>query len=204
MNDPSNNRGLKPLSSVLLGLFVFGVLALLIRPYLQKASPPPPQYSRLPSFSLQERSGDRVNLETLRGKVWLADFIYIHCTGSCPAMTAYMGKFQQRWKGRGLMLVSITVDPKRDTLQALRQYADKAGADPRQWLFLRGKNKAVYDLAEKGFKIAAGEQQSEFVHSNRFILVGPQGWIRGYYNSDDPKDLDKLHADVNRLLGSKT
>lgn len=112
-------------------------------------------FGTLPDFSLIERSGRAVTLGDLRGKIWIANFIYTHCTDTCPLQSARMAKLQDDFAGeRNLRLVSITVDPTRDTPKVLVEYAARFGADPERWLFLTGEKQAIYALAQQGFYLS--------------------------------------------------
>ena len=112
-------------------------------------------FGALPDFSLTERSGRNVTLADLREKVWIANFIYTHCTDTCPLQSARMAKLQDDFAGeRDLRLVSITVDPARDTPRVLVGYAARYGADPQRWLFLTGEKQAIYALAQQGFHLS--------------------------------------------------
>jgi cytochrome oxidase Cu insertion factor (SCO1/SenC/PrrC family) len=102
----------------------------------------------VPDFSLLERSGKQVSLADLRGKIWIADFIYTHCTDTCPLQTADMAKLQDRWlKEPKVELVSFSVDPEHDTPQVLSRYAGRFKADPKRWLFLTGHRPEIVRLA---------------------------------------------------------
>lgn len=108
-------------------------------------------------FTLIERSGKRVGLEDLRGKIWITNFFYSHCTDTCPLQSARMAQLQRAFAGDpDLRLVSITVDPARDTPEVLRQYAQQFHADPEQWLFLTGPRDEIYKLARDGFHLGVG------------------------------------------------
>jgi protein SCO1 len=97
---------------------------------------------------LIERSGKQVSLADLRGKIWIADFIYTHCTDTCPLQTADMAKLQDRWlKEPKVELVSFSVDPEHDTPQVLSRYAGRFKADPKRWLFLTGHRPEIVRLA---------------------------------------------------------
>lgn len=121
---------------------------------LGKAAPPLPVYGTVPAFTLTERSGRPVRLEDLRGTVWIASFIFTHCPDECPLMTAEMARLQAEFiAATDLRLVSITVDPDRDTPAALSQYAAQFQADPQRWLFLTGDKRAIYQLAQEGFRL---------------------------------------------------
>jgi cytochrome oxidase Cu insertion factor (SCO1/SenC/PrrC family) len=115
-------------------------------------------YGRVPDFSLVERSGRRVEASNLQGKVWIADFIYTHCTDTCPLQSAQMARLQKEYADvPDLRLVSITVDPARDTPQVLAWYAARFGADPARWLFLTGEKAAIFRLAREGFRLGVEE-----------------------------------------------
>jgi len=108
----------------------------------------------VPDFSLIERGGRRITLADLRGKVWIANFIYTHCTDTCPLQSARMARLQADLSAEpDVRLVSITVDPEQDTPEVLAEYAARFGADGDRWLFLAGEKKAIYALASKGFRL---------------------------------------------------
>ena len=91
------------------------------------------QYGSVPEFTLTERDGSIVSLQQLRGKIWVADFIYTSCTDTCPLQSAMMAKLQQEYATKpDFQLVSFTVDPERDTPQALTSYATKFQADGKR------------------------------------------------------------------------
>ncbi len=61
-----------------------------------------------------------------------------------------------------------------------------------------------YRHIREGFHLAVqGNDEDrpgwEVTHSPRFCLVDPKGRIRGYYESSNPKDLERLREDVKRL-----
>jgi protein SCO1/2 len=118
-----------------------------------------------------------------------------------------MAKLQEELANEGkVTLVSISVDPEQDTPQVLSQYADRFKADPDRWLLLTGKKKEIYRLAQEGFRLSAvpasngSQETNEIFHSSRFVLVDSQAQIRGYYDSADPKALQRLRQDVKVLL----
>lgn len=162
-----------------------------------------PDYSVVPDFSLTERSGRTVELKDLSGQIWIADFIFTHCAGLCPAMSANMKKLQDRLPSE-VRLVSFSVDPYNDTPEVLTEYANRYGADPNRWLFLTGDPEAIQNLSIGGFKLAldptSGTDAEPITHSSRFVLVGRDGHIRGYYGTEEADALDRLIADVKNLL----
>jgi cytochrome oxidase Cu insertion factor (SCO1/SenC/PrrC family) len=114
-----------------------------------------PVYSLLPDFRLLERSGRPFGLSDLRGKVWLANLFFSHCPDIGPLETAELAKLQTECAGEpDFRLVSISVNPERDTPQGLVRYADRNGADAKRWRFLTGHRETIYRLAREGFKLS--------------------------------------------------
>jgi len=158
---------------------------------------PFPVISTLPTFKFVERSGKPVGLEDLRGKVWVADFIFTNCAGVCPRMSMAMARVHEAVRRNGDLCVSFTVDPERDTLEVLKGYAARYSASADSWLFLRGPQAEVQSLSYKGFLI--GDEKDPFIHSERFALVDRQGRVRGYYHALDDGKVEELLRDYKRL-----
>lgn len=169
-----------------------------------------PDLGTVPSFALVGSDGRAVTAESLRGRLWVADFIFTTCPGTCSLLSAQMARLQRALAERGLTdvrSVSFTVDPANDSPAVLRQYAARFEADPRRWLFVTGERAALYDLIQGGFKLAVAERSEEentdgaglITHSDRFVLVDAGGRVRGYYHGTDPAEVDRLLADIEKL-----
>lgn len=117
-------------------------------------------FGTVPDFSLIERHGRRVLRADLRGKVWIANFIYTHCTETCPLQSARMARLQADLASEtDIRLISITVDPDQDTPEVLAEYAARFGADDNRWLFLTGEKRAIYALALEGFHLSVADPE---------------------------------------------
>ncbi len=117
-------------------------------------------FGTVPDFSLIQRDGRRVTLADLRGKVWIANFIYTHCTDTCPLQSSQMARLQAELKAEpNVRFVSITVDPEQDTPETLSEYATRFGADRERWLFLTGNKRAIYALAVEGFRLSVADPE---------------------------------------------
>ncbi len=182
-------------------LLLISVLAALLAGCVRQEAAP--AYGSVPDFSLTERSNRKVGRQDLVGEVWVADFIFTHCAGTCPAMSANMRKLQDRLPAE-VRLVSFSVDPYNDTPEVLTEYANRYGADRDRWLFLTGDPEAVQKLSVGGFKLAldasSGSEAEPITHSSRFALVDKKGTIRGYYGTEEAGDLDRLVEDARKLL----
>jgi protein SCO1/2 len=176
------------------------------------------RYGAVPEFSLMERSGKSVSLGDLRGKIWVADFIYTTCKDTCPLQSAEMARLQEQWQKQwprqsndkpDLKLVSFSVDPDRDTPQVLARYAEDFKADRERWLFLTGNKEQIAHLIQAGFRLSAapltesGSEDQVILHSPRFVLIDDETQIRGYYDSRDADALARLKKDVVTLMSGK-
>lgn len=161
-------------------------------------------YGRVPDATLIERSGRQVGFNDLRGQVWVADFIFTRCAGTCQLMTAQMASLQKSLKKAGnVKLVSISVDPEYDTPEKLTSFADRYQADGGRWLFLTGSEEQIQRLATEAFKLPMMEgtdPKEPIIHSTRFVLVDGDGNIRGYYDGLDKEATQHLISDVGSLL----
>ena len=165
------------------------------------------QYGAVPDFSLTERSGENVSLAQLRGKVWIADFIYTSCTDTCPLQTGMMVRLQKEYSAiPNVQLVSVTVDPERDTPQTLSIYAARHDADAKRWFFLTGQRDRIIRLIQDGFHLSVaalpnGAESSGIIpHSPRFVLIDKDARIRGYYDSRELEAFVRLKNDLETLL----
>jgi protein SCO1/2 len=164
-------------------------------------------YGTVPEFTLTERDGSLVSLQQLRGKIWIADFIYTSCTDTCPLQSAMMEKLQQEYAANpDIQLVSFTVDPERDTPEVLTTYAATFKADPKRWYFLTGQKQRILRLVQEGFHLGVTTLSSDvdpaatIGHSSRFVLVDKEGRIRGYYDTGDPEAVVRLKNDIDTLV----
>lgn len=166
--------------------------------------------NRLPEFTMTAvgPSGERdFGLADMKGRVWVADFIFTSCAGPCPLITARMAELAGRLPAT-IGLLTVTVDPERDDAARLRAYARRHGADLSRWVFLRGDARRTYELVFAGFRSAMSSDPSapsgeRVSHSTRFALVDREGAVRGWYDAFDALDIDALARDARALLEDK-
>ena len=154
----------------------------------------------VPDFNLTTQQGEPLALADMKGKIWVADFIFTSCPTICPAMTQEMARLQSEFVAEPIYFVSFSVDPERDTTEVLSRYATAYGADDRRWHFLTGNKADIYQLAEEGFSLAAGHKGTEILHSTRFAIVAPDGRVYGHYDSRSKPAMLRLRRDLNTLL----
>ena len=157
----------------------------------------------LPDFSLTNQAGERIGRSDLLNRVNLVNFVFTNCAGPCPALTSKMSLIQKDWVSvSDVQFVSITVDPDRDSPEALRKYAAGFDFDPERWHFLTGDKARVYDLIKNGFlaDVTASDGPHEIMHSLRFALVDRRGRTRAYLDGESKSLLTDLRPMVRRLL----
>jgi len=161
------------------------------------------EFGSVPDFTLVERNGQTVLRSEFNGKVWVADFIFTNCAGTCPLMTEQMSELQHVLPEE-VLLVSFTVDPTRDTPMVLATYADRHEADSDRWYFLTGTREELYTLAQRGFHLAVddtiGTEAEPITHSSRFVLIDQVGTIRNYYDGTNGGEVARIEDDVQALL----
>ncbi|WP_374724445.1 SCO family protein [Calidifontibacillus erzurumensis] len=153
-------------------------------------------------FSYINQDKKQVSLADLKGKVWLANFIFTNCETVCPPMTANMARLQQKMAEEKIdaQIVSFSVDPERDTPETLKEFANKFQADFSNWHFLTGYSEEETKELAKAFKTLAEAEPGtdQFFHSTKIFLINEDGIIvKGYNGLDVP--YDEIISDLKAL-----
>jgi len=164
---------------------------------------PLPLYGIVPPFSLADQHGRAFTRHELEGQVWIADFIFTSCPSQCLLMSDQLRALQRAFAHDGeLQFVSFSVDPQHDTPGVLLAYAKRYGADER-WYLVTGTRGAIDALCKDGFHLSVAQGRSAhdpIIHSVRFVLMDRTGYIRGYYDAADAREMARLRDDTRRLL----
>ena len=164
----------------------------------------------LPAFTFTDQASRPYGTRELEGKVWVADFIFTACQEACPLLSQRMQELARRTKhlGPDFHLVSISVDPERDTPARLAGYAARYGANPLRWSFLTGTADALEAAVTGGFKVGMGREAVtpdgggptffEIFHGENLVLVDRRLRIRGYFPAT-PEGLDHLVEAIGRV-----
>ena len=171
------------------------------------AGPDLPRLGAAPAFTLVAESGKAVTAAEYAGTVWIADFIFTRCGGSCPILSSRMLALSKKTADvPGIRYVSFGVDPEHDTPEVLAAYARDLGADLSRWSFLHGERPVIRSLIRDGFKLAIEDGPADSVepilHSTRFVLVDGEGTIRGYYDGMEQPPVDVLERDARALAAA--
>lgn len=156
-----------------------------------------------PEFSLTDRTGRTVTSTDLRGKVWIANFIFTRCGTTCPTLTREMNQARGILAERGaddILSVSFTIDPLYDKPEVLNQYAEGFHADPSAWLFLTGDAADMVRVVRGGFHLMINDPgDGPPMHSNRFVLVDARGRVRSSHLGTEDGVVDAIVKDALAL-----
>lgn len=166
-------------------------------------------------FKFTDENGKPFGLSDLKGKVWLTDMIFTHCTSICPLTTAHMSRLQSKLKKQGLKIpiVSFSVDPKRDKPSVMKAYGKKFGADFSTWHFLTGYSPAkIKQFVRTSFKspISHIANTDQFTHSSSFFLINQSGKVMARYDGLEPpyqtiiKDVKALKKSNGKKIASQS
>lgn len=156
-----------------------------------------------PAFTLIDQTGKPFGTEQLKGKTWIAMLFFTECKAACPMMAGRMHDIQDTLNSPDIDLVSITVDPVRDTPDVLAAYAKRYNADGKRWFFLTGTPADVFKTADGLHLNAEGPMPgSPAGHSEKFLLIDKSGDVRGIYSTNDDASMRQLALDAKALSGT--
>ena len=215
MNGPEHIRQTNPIENLVRSklfwvLFLaFGFSYPIYRSLNRELPPELPIISQVPEYELISENGQRFGSANLKGRVYLANFVFSRCPSVCPKMMTEIEKIQKRVRGTGqkVAIVTFTVDPEYDNENVLFELARKRKANPHVWTFLTGSDKeAMFKLYRDGFKVGVEQNPKnmfDIAHSEKIVLVDGANRVRGYYAFEE-NSINQLMIDVGLLINRPT
>jgi len=162
-------------------------------------------YHSIADFAFVNQVGDTIRKEDMAGKIYVADFFFTSCPTICPVMKKEMLRVYEQFKGEpNFRILSHSIDPTHDTQTVLKDYAEKLGVpDAATWNFLTGDQEKIFEIGQTSYlttTMADDMEPGGFLHSGAFLLVDQQGRIRGVYDGTKTEQVDRLLADIPKLL----
>jgi len=162
-------------------------------------------YHSIADFAFINQVGDTIRKEDMVGKIYVADFFFTTCPTICPVMKKEMLRVFEQFKGDpNFRILSHSIDPTHDTQAVLKDYAEKLGVpDAATWNFLTGDQEKIFEIGQTSYlttTMADDMEPGGFLHSGAFLLVDQQGRIRGVYDGTKTEQVDRLLADIPKLL----
>lgn len=157
-------------------------------------------YHSISKFSLTNQYGETVTDQTVKGKMYVANFFFATCQSICPAMSTNLKDVQAAFaEDDSLLLLSHSVNPLHDTVEVLNAYGNTYGAQKNKWHLLTGDKKQIYELAKTSYLVNAIEDDGTpegFLHSELLLLVDSKGRMRGMYDGTDKVQVQRLIEDI--------
>ncbi len=169
----------------------------------------------LSNFSLLNQEGKIITLDSLKGKIIIADFFFTRCPTICPSLTKNMKRLAESIHNgqrvgdrtnKQVHFLSFSIDPERDSVERLKFWADKFQINPDQWWLLTGDKKVIYDIIVNELKVPAEDGKgidTSFAHTDHFVLIDSNRHVRGYYHGLDSMALKELSKDLVLLTMEK-
>lgn len=157
----------------------------------------------VPNFQLTNQDDKATNFSDYRGKVVVVSFLFTQCPdpSKCPMLSSKLSKLQdliqQMDEARNrVQLVSITLDPKHDTPEVLKAYAQ--GRKASNWTFLTGKSGDILKVAGL-FGEMYYDENNTVIHNTRTSIVDSQQHLRRVFTDNDWK-MSEMAGTIRQLL----
>ncbi len=163
---------------------------------------------KISDFSFIDQEGKKVSNETVKGKIYLANFFFTICPSICPTMTQNLLAVHNTFKNDAdILMLSHSVMPATDTVAQLKKYANRWKIDSQRWHLLTGEKDKIYALARQSYfaekEIGLQKDKNEFLHTENVFLIDKNGYIRGVYNATLPLDVENLVKDIKVLKSTE-
>jgi protein SCO1 len=163
---------------------------------------------RIAAFSFTNQYGYPVTSDSVKGKIYVADFFFTACAGICPKLATHMKMVQDSFvNDKEVLLLSHSVTPEQDDVPTLKRYAATHGVSNGKWHLLTGDKEAIYTLARKSYfadeDLGMQRNTGDFLHTENMLLIDRQGRIRGLYKGTSPVEMQNLVADIRKLKGEQ-
>lgn len=148
------------------------------------------------SFVGRDQDSVEFRAEALRGRPWIASFFFSRCGSVCPALNTVLSGIYREFSSK-VSFVSLTSDPEFDTPSILREYAARYGAQRSTWAFVNMPLDSMISVSSNDLGLVSPSEPD--LHSTRFVLVDSVMQVRGYFDSADASDVEKLR-DILKAL----
>ena len=160
-------------------------------------------YHTIPYFEFTNQFNEKINSNTIKNKIYIAEFFFTTCKSICPKMNSNLKKVYKTYKNNiNFLILSHTVYPEIDSVNALLDYSNQYGVTDKKWLFLTGQKKDLYYLARKGYLLnneTGNADENDFIHTQNIALIDTERHIRGFYDATDSLEIIRLIQEINLL-----
>ncbi|HOA37267.1 MAG TPA: SCO family protein [Flavihumibacter sp.] len=154
-------------------------------------------------FSFTNQDGQVVTRQMVDGKTTVVEYFFTTCPGICKIMNRNLQTIHDTFKNdSNLVILSHTVNPETDSVPVMAAYAKTFGAEAPSWQLLTGDKTALYKAAREDYLLAVEDsaKNKDFIHTEYVALVDGKRRVRGFYDATQKESIDKLAADIRKLL----
>lgn len=161
-------------------------------------------FSEIADFRFIDQDSNVITNATFSGKIYIADFIFLSCPTVCPKLTSTIHTVYKEFeKDDRVLFLSHTIDPDRDSISRMKEYAENLEVSGKKWHFVTGSKDSIFQLANNSyFSIAYPDSTAAggFTHSGAILLVDANRHIRGVYNGLEQREASRLIDNIKTLL----
>lgn len=174
-------------------------------PFLGKTNQETGEKYTTPDFEFTNQEGKRVNSSEYKGQLQIANFFFTTCPTICPTVMRNMLRIYDKYENNdAVKLLSFTLDPKKDSIQTIKEYAENLEIAAPKWNLLTGDKKTIHNLAEGYFNVVVEDEEAPggINHSGKIILVDKKGHVRAFAEGTIDYEVDKFIESLDILLKS--
>ncbi len=150
-----------------------------------------------PPLSLRNYLGERVNINSYRGKAMLVTFLYTHCPDVCPLIAANLRvaqKLMGSQKAAKAQIIAVSVDPRGDTPQTVAAFLKVHGMTGRMKYLIGSAHELAAVWKAWGVGSEVDTSQPDLVNHSALVYgVDASGKLKTVYISNDWKPSEVAH-----------
>jgi protein SCO1/2 len=171
-------------------------------------------FTKVPNFLFLSQDSTTYNSTIDTNKIRVLGFFFSRCGTICPVINKNVDRLAEKFNHEdNLKFLMISIDPNFDRPFVLKKYREGFSSKSKNWLFLTGNKKDIYDFAIKGVKLPVADASEydkgiksvdeTFIHSEKLLLIDKSGYIRGIYDGTNTADINRLDVEIKVLLNQK-
>ena len=163
-----------------------------------------PIFTISPDFTLKNQFNEAFYDYNMTEGLSIVTFFFTRCPSICPTVSHNLLEVQNQLSDKGdFQILSISVDPKRDSVERLLEYSKDYNVLPDRWNFLTGDSTTILTLYRRTFKLPFNESMGKMAyqaHSSKVFLVRNQTEVLGFYDGTNPEEMKLLIDDALRFI----
>lgn len=157
------------------------------------------------TLELTSEFGETVKATDWKHKTKVVVFFYATCKGICPMITrSLIQNAPKIVEFPNTYMYSITINPKEDNVNVLKNYKKQYKIESRNWNFFTGEETEILSFAKDtcGGQVevySSLKDRFDFVHTENVFLFDENNYLRGVYRAKGSGDLERLNQDLTKL-----